>query len=803
MSEANRIPVRLPESWEADWVLDRALGSGAFSTVYRAVRRDRPGVEAAIKVISIPGSDAEAAALQSEGLNASQSQSYFDAIAQEYISEIDLMEDLKGFSHIVSIEDYKLVRKPDRIGNDIFIRMELLIPLDSIIRQESLSEREVIHLGIDICSALELCEQKKIIHRDIKPANIFVNARTAQRVFYKLGDFGVARSLEAVTQELSKKGTPNYMAPEVFFGKPYDHRADIYSLGITMYRLLNNNRLPLIAAHDLSPAAREAAMSRRLSGEKLPPPEEGSTELQKVILKACEYKPGDRYAHAADMKAALEALLANDGTEVLPENKKDHKKLISIAALAVCAILGIAAGAVLLLRPEPIPNPVLTATPTEILSPELTATPSLEPTAAPSSEPEPTSSPTPEMTPTPSPEPTPTPSPVPTATPSPEPTLTPSPEPTPSPSPVPTPTPSPEPTPSPTPEPTPTPSPVPTPTPSPEPTPSPTPEPTPTPSPVPTPTPSPEPTPSPTPEPTKVPIEDLTIPLNIMLNRFGTPVVFSANMWESSSENSKLLLQLREGDEVYLIENQLDEKGIAWTKVLAFDMEGYVRTEFLQLLPSWENREIMQRRGTMPVYTSAPLPSATPGITVRKGNTVILGKFEQDNVKSNGTEPIEWIVLSVNQSEGTATLISKYILDCQVYHKKAVKVDWQNSSLHDWLNSSFLDGAFSPEEKNAIVPTYIGDYPDQVFMLNAQQINTLLSSELCEATTYAKKRGVYVAKDVTTSSWWVRTDYATKMVDFVGAHGKIYKDGNIVTMKDNGVRPAITLSLAYLAGYTP
>ena len=59
MSERNRIPVRLPDSWAADWVLDRALGSGAFSTVYRAVRRDRPGVEAAIKVISIPGSDAE------------------------------------------------------------------------------------------------------------------------------------------------------------------------------------------------------------------------------------------------------------------------------------------------------------------------------------------------------------------------------------------------------------------------------------------------------------------------------------------------------------------------------------------------------------------------------------------------------------------------------------------------------------------------------------------------------------------------------------------------------------------------
>ena len=141
--------IRLPETWAADWILDRRLGSGAFSTVYRAVRRDRPGVEAAIKVISIPANEAEAAALRAEGMNESQSQSFFDAVAREYISEIDLMEDLKGTPNIVSIEDYKVVRKPDGIGNNIFIRMELLKPLDTVLRERTLTEQEVVRLGID------------------------------------------------------------------------------------------------------------------------------------------------------------------------------------------------------------------------------------------------------------------------------------------------------------------------------------------------------------------------------------------------------------------------------------------------------------------------------------------------------------------------------------------------------------------------------------------------------------------------------------------------------------------------------
>ncbi len=57
MSEGKQTGVRLPAAWEQDWVIDRALGSGAFSTVYRIVRKDRPSIDAALKVISIPESE--------------------------------------------------------------------------------------------------------------------------------------------------------------------------------------------------------------------------------------------------------------------------------------------------------------------------------------------------------------------------------------------------------------------------------------------------------------------------------------------------------------------------------------------------------------------------------------------------------------------------------------------------------------------------------------------------------------------------------------------------------------------------
>lgn len=80
-----------------------------------------------------------------------------------------------------------------------------------------------------------------ILYTGIKPSNIFVSDNGD----FKLGDFVVARTLEKTSSGLSKKGTYTYMAPEVFRGESYGASVDTYSLGIVMYKLLNNNLEPL------------------------------------------------------------------------------------------------------------------------------------------------------------------------------------------------------------------------------------------------------------------------------------------------------------------------------------------------------------------------------------------------------------------------------------------------------------------------------------------------------------------------------------------------------------------------------
>ena len=135
-----------------------------------------------------------------------------------------------------------MIPHEDGIGWDILIQMELLTPLNRHVAEHGMTRWDVIRLGIDLCRALELCQKHDVIHRDVKPENILVSKNGD----YKLGDFGIARMVKKAGSALSRKGTDAYMAPEVYKGEEYDGRADIYSLGLVMYRLLNGNCAPFL-----------------------------------------------------------------------------------------------------------------------------------------------------------------------------------------------------------------------------------------------------------------------------------------------------------------------------------------------------------------------------------------------------------------------------------------------------------------------------------------------------------------------------------------------------------------------------
>ena len=319
---------KLAQIWP-EWEVEKQLGRGSYGVVYQVVRRDNNiQSHAAIKVISIPTDASELDSLRSEGLSMDGAKTYFKGIVNDFVDEIRLMESLKGVQNIVSVEDYKVVERTDEVGWDIYIRMELLTPFNSYLCNKQMTEKEVVKLGTDICTALEICSQRNIVHRDIKPENIFIN----DFGYFKLGDFGIARKLENATGGLSQKGTFNYMAPEVATGTKYDARVDIYSLGIVLYRLLNQNRLPFIDTEQqlLNPNERKNAMERRMRGEQMSAPCAASPQVASVILRACAFNPAQRFANATAMKEALQQAIMGVYKEPAPVAVADDDKTVSV-----------------------------------------------------------------------------------------------------------------------------------------------------------------------------------------------------------------------------------------------------------------------------------------------------------------------------------------------------------------------------------------------------------------------------------------------------------------------------------------
>lgn len=298
------------------WIIAHQIGRGSFGTVYEIQREDFGQVyRAALKVITVPQSAEEVRAALEEGMSQTQAERYFYSVVEDIVREFAIMARLKGTANVVGYEDHMVIRHQDGIGWNILIRMELLHPLLSYAYQHPFARRDIIRLGIDMCKALELCQKYNIIHRDIKPENIFVSDNGD----FKLGDFGIARTIEKTMSGLSKKGTYNYMAPEVYRGGEYGFSVDTYSLGIVLYRLLNKNRVPFLppAPEPITFHSRELALAKRMGGEKLPPPIYGEGRLGEIVLKACAFDPKERYSSPAQMRQELEDILYDEADAAL------------------------------------------------------------------------------------------------------------------------------------------------------------------------------------------------------------------------------------------------------------------------------------------------------------------------------------------------------------------------------------------------------------------------------------------------------------------------------------------------------
>ena len=285
------------------WEVVRKIGEGSFGGVYE-IHRTLPGgrvEKCALKKLTIPKDNGEIEELYSHSFGADSITAHYKNRMEELVNEYGIMQSLNNCPNTVTCYDIRYIQHDDGIGWDIYIRMELLFPLKKALGS-IYSEDTVRSLGIQMCSALIACHHGNIIHRDIKPENIMVSDQDV----FKLGDFGIAKISEK-TASGTLTGSYGYMAPEVANRQHYGAGADIYSLGMVLYWMMNKRTLPFLPLPPSIPTGtqRQQAQERRLSGELLPPPVHGSAELKAIVLKACAYAPEERFRSAEEMYEAL------------------------------------------------------------------------------------------------------------------------------------------------------------------------------------------------------------------------------------------------------------------------------------------------------------------------------------------------------------------------------------------------------------------------------------------------------------------------------------------------------------------
>jgi TolB-like protein/tRNA A-37 threonylcarbamoyl transferase component Bud32/Flp pilus assembly protein TadD len=197
-----------------------------------------------------------------------------------------------------------------------FITMELVsgAPLSDHIPEDGMDPDLALGLAVQLTDALAAVHEKGITHRDLKPANIMVTPANQIKVL----DFGVAKlralsgaggsATNALTVTMAGMivGTASYMSPEQLEGHSADHRSDIFSLGIVLYRMLTG-RLPFqgsTLASFMSAVLRDTPAPVSRSRPDLP------AELDRILALCLEKEPAKRYGSMADLEADLRAVRA-------------------------------------------------------------------------------------------------------------------------------------------------------------------------------------------------------------------------------------------------------------------------------------------------------------------------------------------------------------------------------------------------------------------------------------------------------------------------------------------------------------
>ncbi len=213
------------------------------------------------------------------------------AVWRRALREIEAGRMLRKCPYIVRLRGYSVLSENGGEACRVFLLFDRLQCLDDMRLADS---RDVWTMGRDICFALEALRKKGLVHGDVKPRNIYYDGGR-----WLLGDLGSV----CVSGEVPEYGSEGYCSPEAMRGEPCDIRSDLYSLGITLYKLVSGGRLPFCPRPCVEMDDVEVCRSirRRMNGEALPPVPGADDSVNDLLLTLCRFERDKRFKRPCDV----------------------------------------------------------------------------------------------------------------------------------------------------------------------------------------------------------------------------------------------------------------------------------------------------------------------------------------------------------------------------------------------------------------------------------------------------------------------------------------------------------------------
>ncbi len=254
-----------------------------------------------VKIISVPATQRQMDALLLAGAyrDPSGAMEYYQELSQDICKEAELLSRLSTLEGWLPYESWQveaITRK--RLGYEVYLLGSYKRSLSKHLRRSPMTHLEAMNLGLDLCSALNVCRQSGYLYVDLKPSNVFVSEKKE----YRIGDLGfVALDALSYTALPSKYLSP-YTPPELEDPMAVlNLTADTYALGMLLYQIYNDGQLP-----------------PKAEGEDILPPVNADYELAEILLKAIHPDPSMRWQDPAAMGQALASYMQRNVVNDVP-----------------------------------------------------------------------------------------------------------------------------------------------------------------------------------------------------------------------------------------------------------------------------------------------------------------------------------------------------------------------------------------------------------------------------------------------------------------------------------------------------